>query len=321
MCSIVFRGRVSGDKRGAPREREEIRCSQVPPGGAGATAVSTSCMLLFIGTALFPRYSRFWRANRSFLLQVRSACPPSDDPDRANSADRRCVIPWSLGDRRLHLSRATLREIAGDRRGGALSGVRRPARAERAMGRSEFRSLHRPARSFRPCGRRDRACAGGLDGLARIPHDLIVDTSRVPRAAAILLRGFADRRTRRGRLRHRVVRVRRSSWRSRVAGAPVRGSVAGGQRHHGDAVLDRADVDAEVAADAFARRSPRNGGRRPSSLRDRLVRGVLAGDVAAAALDAEVLVDARLGDVVEVEVLPVGDVAARRGRRNRRRVA
>ena len=46
-------------------------------------------------------------------------------------------------------------------------------------------------------------------------------------------------------------------------------------------------------------------------LRDRLVRGVLAGDVAAAAFDAEVLVDARLGDVVEVEVLPVGDV--RRG--------
>ena len=42
--------------------------------------------------------------------------------------------------------------------------------------------------------------------------------------------------------------------------------------------------------------------------RDRLVRGVLADDVAAAALDAEVLVDARLGDVVEVEVLPVGDV-------------
>ena len=41
---------------------------------------------------------------------------------------------------------------------------------------------------------------------------------------------------------------------------------------------------------------------------DRLVRGVLADDVAAAALDAEVLVDARLGDVVEVEVLPVGDV-------------
>ena len=41
---------------------------------------------------------------------------------------------------------------------------------------------------------------------------------------------------------------------------------------------------------------------------DRLVRGVLADDVAAAAVDAEVLVDARLGDVVEIEVLPVADI-------------
>jgi hypothetical protein len=49
---------------------------------------------------------------------------------------------------------------------------------------------------------------------------------------------------------------------------------------------------------------------------DRLVRGVLAGDVAAAALDAEILVDARLGDVVEVQVLPVGDVRHRRPRKS-----
>ena len=40
---------------------------------------------------------------------------------------------------------------------------------------------------------------------------------------------------------------------------------------------------------------------------DRLVRRVLADDVAAAALDAEVLMDVGLGDVVEVQVLPVGD--------------
>ena len=49
--------------------------------------------------------------------------------------------------------------------------------------------------------------------------------------------------------------------------------------------------------------------RTPSTmLGDRLVRGVLAGDVAAAAFDAGILVDVRLGDVVEVEILPVGDV-------------
>ena len=90
-----------------------------------------------------------------------------------------------------------------------------------------------------------------------------------------------------------------------------------GQVLHGDAVLDRADIDAEIAADAFgvdhlemAAAVLRRG--------DRLMRGVLADDVAAAAFDAEVLVDARLGDVVEVEILPVGDDWARRGRRDRR---
>ena len=40
---------------------------------------------------------------------------------------------------------------------------------------------------------------------------------------------------------------------------------------------------------------------------DRLVRGVFAGDVAAPARDALVLVDHRLADRVEVQVLPVGD--------------
>ena len=48
--------------------------------------------------------------------------------------------------------------------------------------------------------------------------------------------------------------------------------------------------------------------RLPSTLgEDRLVRGVLADDVAAAALDAEILVDLGLRHVVEVEMLPVGD--------------
>ena len=40
---------------------------------------------------------------------------------------------------------------------------------------------------------------------------------------------------------------------------------------------------------------------------NRLVRGVLADDVAAAALNAEILIDLGLGDVVEIEILPVGD--------------
>ena len=38
---------------------------------------------------------------------------------------------------------------------------------------------------------------------------------------------------------------------------------------------------------------------------DRLVRGVLAGDMAAPALDAEI--DAGLGDIVEVAMLPFGE--------------
>src|SRR5262249_47534662 len=81
---------------------------------------------------------------------------------------------------------------------------------------------------------------------------------------------------------------------------------AAGHRLHGDAVLDRAHADAQVATHALcvdhfevARAVLRRG--------DGLVRGVLAGDVAAAALDAQVLVDVRLVDVVEVQVLPVGD--------------
>ncbi len=91
----------------------------------------------------------------------------------------------------------------------------------------------------------------------------------------------------------------------RLAGALVEG--AGRQLLHGDAVLDRADVDAEIAADAFLFHHLEMT-HAVDELRDRLMRGVLAGDVAAAAFDAGVLVDLRLGDVVEVQILPVGDV-------------
>src|SRR5262245_17541950 len=79
---------------------------------------------------------------------------------------------------------------------------------------------------------------------------------------------------------------------------------------HGDAVLDRAYRDAEIAGDAFAvdhLEAARAIGRH----RDRLMRGVLAGGIAAAAFDAEILIDARLGDVVEIEILPVGDIGHR----------
>ncbi len=43
-------------------------------------------------------------------------------------------------------------------------------------------------------------------------------------------------------------------------------------------------------------------------LHDRLVRGILAGCIAAPALDAEILVDVRLGDVIEIEILPIGHI-------------
>ena len=82
---------------------------------------------------------------------------------------------------------------------------------------------------------------------------------------------------------------------------------ADGQPLHGDAIVHRADVDAQVAGDAFVIHHLEVA-LAVLFLEDRLVRGVLAGGIAAAALDAEVLVDMGLGHVVQVEVLPVGDV-------------
>src|SRR5215213_11546949 len=92
----------------------------------------------------------------------------------------------------------------------------------------------------------------------------------------------------------------------RLAGARV--DRARRQRLHGDAVLDRADVDAEIAADAF-RIDYLEMPHAMDHVGDRLMRGVLAGDVTAAAFDAERLVDPRLGDVVEVEILPIRHIA------------
>jgi hypothetical protein len=85
-----------------------------------------------------------------------------------------------------------------------------------------------------------------------------------------------------------------------AAGARI--DLAERQLFHGDAILDRADVDAKVAGHALI---VLDAERPVFAHLDRLVRGVFAGGIAAAALDAEILVDHRLGDVVEVEVFPV----------------
>ena len=98
----------------------------------------------------------------------------------------------------------------------------------------------------------------------------------------------------------------------RRAGARVD---ACGQRNQRDAVLDWADDDAEIAADAFGV-DHLEMALAVLLARDRLVRGVLAGDMAAPALDAEILVDPGLGDIVEVEMLPFGE--ARHGAAGRK---
>src|SRR5262245_826246 len=82
------------------------------------------------------------------------------------------------------------------------------------------------------------------------------------------------------------------------------------KRLHGDAILHGADGDAKVAADAF-RVDDLERTLAGDSVRDRLMRSVLTDDVAAAALDAEVLVDPRLRHVIQVQELPVGDVLNR----------
>ena len=93
-----------------------------------------------------------------------------------------------------------------------------------------------------------------------------------------------------------------------LAGPFVDGSCC--ERLHGDAVLNRADIDAKIAADAFfldhfeMPPTIQHGG-------DRLMRRVLAGNMAASALDARILVDLRLGNIVEIEILPVGHIGDR----------
>ena len=96
-----------------------------------------------------------------------------------------------------------------------------------------------------------------------------------------------------------------SNSRRPAVGKPGARIDAFGLVHQRDAVLDRADQHAEIAADAF-RLVDDEFSHAVDLGEDRLMRGVLADDVAAAAFDAEVLVDLRLHDIVEVQILPVG---------------
>ena len=78
--------------------------------------------------------------------------------------------------------------------------------------------------------------------------------------------------------------------------SPVRSvDLARRERAQGDALVDRAHRHAQVAADAFLVLDLEVA-LAVAARRDRLVRGVFAGDVAAAALDALALVDHRLAD-------------------------
>ena len=76
-----------------------------------------------------------------------------------------------------------------------------------------------------------------------------------------------------------------------LAGALV--EIAGRYLFHGDAVFNRAYIDAQVAADTFLIDHFKTA-LSINQIGDRLVRGVLAGNVAAPAFDAAVLIDRAL---------------------------
>ncbi len=110
-----------------------------------------------------------------------------------------------------------------------------------------------------------------------------------------------------GRLMPRLSSCRDQSRPERVVRMLLPGGEgqAGFRRVHGDAAIHRADMGAQVAADAF-RVDHLIAARAIDAQRgDRLVGGVLAGDVAQAAFDAEILVDPRQRFEVEVEVVPM----------------
>src|SRR5438034_322525 len=89
--------------------------------------------------------------------------------------------------------------------------------------------------------------------------------------------------------------------------------LAGLHLDHADAAGDRAGMHAEIAADALGIDHLVAPADAVLVLADRLMRGVLAGDVTEPAFDAERLIDAGHGLVAEIEMLPVGDVRHRPG--------
>ena len=78
-----------------------------------------------------------------------------------------------------------------------------------------------------------------------------------------------------------------------------------GQGDHGDAIVHGADIDAQIAGHAFL---IFDGKGAIFAHGDGLVRCILAGGIAAAAFDAIILVDLGFGDVVQVQILPIGDI-------------
>src|ERR1700722_10214531 len=104
----------------------------------------------------------------------------------------------------------------------------------------------------------------------------------------------------------RIVRVRRPVGGRAVIVEPGARVDARDFMNQRDAVLDRADQSAEIAADALSFIDHEltlaiDAGE------DRLMRRVFANDVTAPALNAELLIDLGFRDVIEIEILPVGE--------------
>jgi hypothetical protein len=79
-----------------------------------------------------------------------------------------------------------------------------------------------------------------------------------------------------------------------------------GHMFHRDATVNRADAGAKIAADALFI-DDLESALAIDGLRDCLVRCVFADNMTATALDAEILIDHGLLDIVQVQVLPVGN--------------
>ena len=80
---------------------------------------------------------------------------------------------------------------------------------------------------------------------------------------------------------------------------------ANGKRFHCDTIFDRANIHTEITRHAFIILNLKH----PiGTHRYRLMAGIFARRVAAPALNAIFLVDPRFGHMIEVEILPIGDL-------------